>query len=172
MNLALRDIRHSLGRFVLTAAGIGMLLMVVMGMGGIYRGMVEEATLLVDRSGADLWVVQRGTRGPFAEVSRLPRAVEDRVRAVPGVKDARSLPCRTRFSGNIAAGRWMMIQGLSWPSDRGQWLPIVSGRALHQAHYEMIASVSTGLSVGDRVPARQRRVRRGRPHAVDDVAVR
>lgn len=152
MNLALRDIRHSLGRFVLTAAGIGMLLMVVMGMGGIYRGMVEEATLLVDRSGADLWVVQRGTRGPFAEVSRLPRAVEDRVRAVPGVKDARSFVSHTVQREHRGRPLRMMIQGLSWPSDRGQWLPIVSGRALHQAHYEMIADVSTGLSVGDRVP--------------------
>ncbi len=33
MNLAVKDIRHSLGRFGLTTIGIGMLLMVVMGMG-------------------------------------------------------------------------------------------------------------------------------------------
>ena len=33
MNLAVRDIRHSLGRFGLTTIGVGMLLMVVMGMG-------------------------------------------------------------------------------------------------------------------------------------------
>ena len=40
MNLALKDIRHNLGRFALTGIGIGMLLMVVMGMGGIYRGII------------------------------------------------------------------------------------------------------------------------------------
>jgi putative ABC transport system permease protein len=152
VNLALRDIRHNPGRFVLTAAGIGMLLMMVMGMGGIYRGMVEEATLLVDRSGADLWVVQRGTRGPFAEVSRLPRAVEDRLLAVPGVTNARSFVSHTVQREHRGRPLRMMIQGLSWPADRGQWLPIFSGRALLQAHYEMIADVSTGLSVGDRVP--------------------
>jgi hypothetical protein len=38
MNLALKDIRHNLGRFALTTIGVGMLLMIVMGMGGIYRG--------------------------------------------------------------------------------------------------------------------------------------
>ncbi len=49
MNLAIKDISYNIGRFVLTAVGIGMLLMVVMGMGGIYRGVVEDATLLIDR---------------------------------------------------------------------------------------------------------------------------
>ncbi len=65
MNLAIKDISYNIGRFVLTAVGIGMLLMVVMGMGGIYRGVVEDATLLIDRLDADLWVVQRSTRGAF-----------------------------------------------------------------------------------------------------------
>ncbi len=32
MNLAFKDIRKNLGRFVITTIGIGMLLMVVMGM--------------------------------------------------------------------------------------------------------------------------------------------
>ena len=54
MNLAVRDIRHNSGRFVFTTLGIGLLLMIVMGMGGIYRGLIYEATLLVDRVGADL----------------------------------------------------------------------------------------------------------------------
>jgi putative ABC transport system permease protein len=70
MNLAAKDIRHNLGRFVLTAVGIGLLLMIVLGMSGIYRGMIDDALVVVDRIGADLWVVQRGTRGPFAEISR------------------------------------------------------------------------------------------------------
>jgi multidrug efflux pump subunit AcrA (membrane-fusion protein) len=63
MNLAIRDIRSSLGRFVFTALGIGMLLMIVMGMGGIYRGIVEDATLLVDSIVADLWVVSETSKG-------------------------------------------------------------------------------------------------------------
>ena len=81
MNLAGRDIRHNFGRFVLTTIGLGLLLMLVMGMGGIYRGLVQDATLLVDRIDADLWVVQKDTRGPFAEVSRVPANLEDRIRA-------------------------------------------------------------------------------------------
>ena len=43
MNLAIRDIRHKLSRFLLTAVGIGLLLMIVMGMAGIYQGFTEDA---------------------------------------------------------------------------------------------------------------------------------
>ena len=85
MNLAVHDIRHNVGRFALTAAGIGLLLMTVLGMSGIYRGMIEDALVVIDHIGADLWVVQRDTRGPFAEVSRVPANLEDRLRAVPSV---------------------------------------------------------------------------------------
>ena len=76
MNLALKDIRFKFGRFMLTTFGISLLLMVVMGMGGIYRGLIQEATLIIDRAGADIWVVQKDTKGPFAEVSKLPRNME------------------------------------------------------------------------------------------------
>jgi hypothetical protein len=58
MNLAFKDIRKNLGRFVMTTIGIGMLLMVVMGMAGIYRGLLEDATYLINKIGADLWIVQ------------------------------------------------------------------------------------------------------------------
>src|SRR3989339_788792 len=95
MNLAGRDIQHNIGRFVLTTFGVGLLLMLVMGMGGIYRGLVQEATLLIDRLPSDLWVVQKDTRGPFAEISRLPRNVEERVLAIPGVQRAESFISHT-----------------------------------------------------------------------------
>lgn len=151
MNLALRDIRHHLARFVLTTVGIGLLLMIVMGMGGIYRGLIREATLLVDRIGADLWVVQGSTRGPFAEISRVPANLEDRVRAVPGVAAARRFVSHTiqrEFQGRPLR---IVVQGLSWPEDQGEWVPLIAGRPLGQAHYEMIADRSLGLPVGARI---------------------
>ena len=152
MNLALRDIRHNLSRFSLTALGIGMLLMIVMGMGGIYRGLIEEATLLVDRIGADLWVVQFGTRGPFAEISRIPRNLEDRLRAVPGVHNARAFVTYVVQRERLGKPLRIQVQGLSWPEDKGEWLPLISGRQLGAAHYEMIADKILGLQLGDRVP--------------------
>jgi putative ABC transport system permease protein len=151
MNLAVREIRYSLGRFVLTGLGIGMLLMVVMGMGGIYRGIVEDATLLIDEIGADLWVVQYGTRGPFAEVSRVPVNLADRVASVPGVGSARRFVFHTIQRERGGKPLRMSVTGLDWPKDKGEWLRLIEGRPLGQNHYEMIADRSLRLPLGERV---------------------
>jgi putative ABC transport system permease protein len=151
MNLAIRDIRHHFGRFALTTVGIGLLLMIVMGMGGIYRGLIHEATLLVDQVGADLWIVQGSTRGPFAEVSRIPANLEDRVRAVPGVAQAHRFVSHTIQREHRGRPLRMVVQGLSWPEDKGEWLPLVVGRALRHAHYEAITDVSLGLPLGTKL---------------------
>lgn len=151
MNLALRDIRHSLGRFVLTTIGLGLLLMIVMGMGGMYRGLVDDALVVTRGVGADLWAVQRSTRGPFAEVSRLPRSVVDRVAAVPGVTDAREFVFHTIQREHKGRPLRMGVLGLGWPTDKGEGLPLVAGRPLAQNHYEMIADATLGLALGERV---------------------
>ena len=152
MNLALKDIRANLGRFALTAVGIGMLLMIVMGMAGIYRGLVEDATLLVDRIGADLWVVQKHTRGPFAEISRVPSTLVYRVQAVPGVASAREFVYHTIQRQHQGRALRMSILGLNWPQDKGEWLPLIAGRPLRQNHFELIADTTLGLELGASVP--------------------
>jgi putative ABC transport system permease protein len=151
MNLAAKDIQHNLGRFVLTIFGIGMLLMIVMGMAGIYRGLVEDATLLIDRIGADLWVVQRDTRGPFAELSRVPKTLVYRVLAVPGVRSAREFVFDTIQREHNGKPLRMSILGLSWPLDKGEWLPLVAGRPLAQNHYEMVADKTLGFRLQERI---------------------
>jgi putative ABC transport system permease protein len=149
MNLAVHDIRHNLGRFVLTALGIGLLLMIVLGMSGIYRGMIDEALVLVNRIDAGLWVVQRHTRGPFAEISRVPSNLEDRLRAMPGVASARSFVSHTIQREHRGKPLRLSVHGLAWPEDKGGWLPLVAGRVLAQGHFEMIADKSLGLALGD-----------------------
>lgn len=151
MNLALKDIRHNFGRFALTAIGIGLLLMLVMGMGGIYRGLVDDATLLVNRINADLWVVQKNTRGPFAEISRIPANTEDRVRAVPGVASSDDFVSHTIQREYGGRPLRMTVQGISWPQDKGAWLPLIAGRRLEQAHFEMVADKSLGPPLGHRM---------------------
>ncbi|QDV84185.1 ABC transporter permease [Planctomycetes bacterium TBK1r] len=151
MNLALKDIRYSFGRFALTTLGVGMLLMVVMGMGGIYRGVIEDATLLIDRVDADLWIVQRDTRGPFAEVSRVPPSLVHRATAVPGVASAREFVYHTIQRERNGKPLRIAVMGLSWPTDKGEWIALTGGRVLRQNHFEMIANESLGLPVGHRI---------------------
>ncbi len=152
MNLAIRDIRHDYSRFLLTALGLGLLLTVVLAMTGIYNGIIVDATALPDSLDADLWIVQRNTRGPFAELSRVSSALEERARAVPGVTKARAYVSHTiqRELPNGKPLRFTAV-GLSWPDDKGEGLPIVEGRAISQPHYEMLVDRSLGLSLKERV---------------------
>lgn len=151
MNLAAKDIQHSIGRFALTAVGIGMLLMVVMGMGGIYRGIIEDATLIIDTIDADIWIVQHNTRGPFAELSRLAPNVTDRALAVPGVVSARSFVQHSVQRKHRGRPLRITVVGLDWQVDKGEWVSLLKGRILRQNHYEMIADQTLGLELGEKL---------------------
>lgn len=148
MNLAIRDVRRHLGRFVGTGVGLGLLLSVVMAMQGIYAGMVDDATILTRAMGADLWLVQRGTRGPFAESSRLDRSVEARAAAVPGVRAARPYTYQViqrDYQGEVIR---IALVGLGWPDDRGRSVPLIRGRRLEQPHGEIIVDASLKIDLG------------------------
>lgn len=149
MNLAFRDIRHHFGRFVATSAVVGLLFTVVLAMAGIYQGLVDDATVLLDRTNADLWVVQRGTRGPFADPSRLDPSLELRVAAVPGVLSARAFTMQVLQREHGDGQLRFALVGLAFPEDRGDDLVIVQGHALQQAHGELIADASLGVSIGE-----------------------
>lgn len=151
MNLAWKDVRRQLPRFLATSFGLGLLFAIVLAMGGIYRGMVEDAVLLIDRSGADLWIVQRDTRGPFAERSVVSPSVETRARAVPGVAWARVFTTTTVQREHAGRPFRTTLVGLAWPDDRGAGLPLVAGRALATGHRELIADQSLALALGETI---------------------
>ena len=94
INLAGRDILHSWGKFVLTGLGLGLLIGVTFTMAGVYRGMVDDAKALLNNSGADLWVVQKDTQGPYADVQHSRRCGAHF--GMPGVGSRMSptSPCR------------------------------------------------------------------------------
>jgi len=87
INLAQRDIAHSLGKFIVTALGVGMLIGVVLIMIGVYRGMVHDAMIVPNDIAADLWVVQKDTLGPFAENSRLHEDLKYSLKGFLGVDE-------------------------------------------------------------------------------------
>lgn len=151
MNLAVRDVRRHLPRFLGTSAGLGLLLTVVIAMQGIYAGMIDDATILTRAMGAELWIVQRDTRGPFAEASRLDPSVEGRAAAVPGVRAARPYTYQLIQRPHRGAVMRIALVGLGWPDDTGRSLPLVRGRHLMQAHGEMIVDASLGLPIGETV---------------------
>ena len=151
MNLAIRDVKYRFGRFLMTAFGLGLLLATVMAMGGIYRGMVEDALSIVRAPGADLWVVQKDTNGPFAETSRIPDDLYRVVRAVPGVREASPIAFQSLQLDYGAKSVRVQIIGYR-PGNLGAPPAVSAGRPLTASRYEMVLDRKAGIPIGARLP--------------------
>jgi putative ABC transport system permease protein len=150
MNLALRDVRYRAGRFLLTGLGLGLLLTTVMAMGGVYQGLVVEALSIVRASGADLWVVQKDTNGPFAETSRVPDDLYRVIRAVPGVREASPIALQTL---QLRVGpKPFRVQLVGYRlGSLGAPPAVVAGRPLVRRRYEMVIGREGGVPLGTEI---------------------
>ena len=165
ISLAGRDILHSWSKFVLTGIGLGLLIGVTLTMAGVYRGMVDDARALLNNSGADLWVVQQDTQGPYAESSSLRDDAVRSVLGLPGVARAANVTYltmqvrRTSVSGAAPEGSGdddvrAMVVGFE-PGQPGAPPYLVAGRPLTRSHHEALADVRTGFQVGERIRIRR-----------------
>ena len=150
MNLALRDIRHTLGRFLLTCLGLSLLLGVVLSMIGIYRGLVDDALVLARSPAVDLWVVESGTRGPFAESSRIPGDIREAVARMQGVVAAGAVTYQSVEAQRQNSKLRLYVVGYE-PGRPGGPQQLVAGRSISRSHYEMIADRRSGLRLGERL---------------------
>ena len=158
ISLAGRDIAHAWGKFVFTGLGLGLLLGVTLVMAGVYRGMVDDGKALLDNSGADLWVVQRDTLGPYAEPSSIPDDTERALRTMSGVAEAANvtyLTMQVRQGGrDVRAMVVGIVPGEAWGSPG--WPPaLVAGRRVTRGHYEAMADVASGFQLGDTLRIRR-----------------
>ncbi len=154
ISLAGRDILHSSGRFVLTGLGLGLLIGVTFTMAGVYRGMVDDARVLLDNAGADVWVVQKDTLGPYAEPSAIHDDVVREVLGMPGIGQAANVTYLTMQVRRGETDVRAMVVGFE-PGQPGEPRYLVAGRRVTRSHYEAVADVSSGLALGDRVRIRR-----------------
>ena len=160
ISLAGRDILHSWSKFVLTGIGLGLLIGVTLTMAGVYRGMVDDAKALLNNSGADIWVVQQETQGPYAESSSLRDDVYRALLAQPGVSRAANV---TYLTMQVRLGNTdvrAMVVGFE-PGQPGEPGYLIAGRQITRSHYEAVADVKTGFQLGDTI-----RIRRHEYHVV------
>ena len=157
ISLAGRDILHSWGKFVFTGVGLGLLIGVTLSMAGIYRGMVDDAKIMLDNTGADLWVVQQGTQGPYAESSSLYDDVYRSLLVMPGVKCAANVTYLTMQVGHGGRDVSTMVVGVmpGEPGSPGQPRFLVAGRHITRSHYEAVADVTAGFQLGERIRIRR-----------------
>jgi putative ABC transport system permease protein len=150
VNLAYRDVRHNLFRFLLTCFGLSLLLSVVLAMIGIYRGIVVDALTVARNHGVDLWVVEAGSRGPFAEASRVPGDSREGIARLAGVTAAGSVTYQTVEAERQNQKVRLYVIGFE-PGRPGGPLHISVGRTIAKSHFEMVADRRSALELGDRV---------------------
>jgi putative ABC transport system permease protein len=154
ISLAGRDILHSWSKFVLTGIGLGLLIGVTLTMAGVYRGMVDDARMLLNNSGADLWVVQQDTQGPYAEASSLRDDVVRSVLGMPGVARAANVTYLTMQVRKGSTEVRAMVVGFE-PGQPGEPGYLLAGRHITRSHYEAVADIKTGFRLGDRIRIRR-----------------
>lgn len=157
ISLAGRDILHDWGKFVFTCIGLGLLIGVTLTMAGVYRGMVDDAQAMLDNSGADLWVVQKDTLGPYAEPSSIPDDIDRSIRTMRGVERAANVTYLTMQIDHAGSDVRVMVVGTDTasPGEPGQPPHMVAGRQIVRSHYEAVADVKTGFELGDVVQVRR-----------------
>jgi len=155
INLAARDIAHGLGRFIATGVGLGLLIGVTLTMTGVYRGMGDDAQAFLRSTGADIWVVQQHTLGPFAEASTLRDDAWRAVRGLAGVAETGNVTFLTTQVLGTAGMVRVMVAGFE-TGKPGEPAFLVEGRPVARAHYEAIADVQTGFRIGERIRIRRK----------------
>ncbi|WP_303904884.1 ABC transporter permease [Thiohalomonas denitrificans] len=148
MDLAIKDVRRHLGKFLATIAGVGMLVAIVLIMNGIFQGNIADGIWLIENTRADLWVVERDRGGPFNESSRIPTDSYRSVAATPGV--ARASPFISYAVQREIGDREQQFTIIGYDVFGGLGEPgrIIAGRPIRRAHYELVADRKLGLALG------------------------
>ncbi len=151
INLAYKDITHSLSKFLITAISVGVLLGIVIIMIGVYRGMVYDANVLVSDIKADIWVVQQDTLGPFAQTSKIHEDLKNQITYQSGIKYAQAITFQSFQMENRYGDFKVMLVGYDPLGD----IPVIDesklleGRVLNKQHYEIVVSKKTNYKLGE-----------------------
>jgi putative ABC transport system permease protein len=151
--LARRNLLADRRRLVASVAGVGLAVMLILLLDGMWTGVQVQSRLYADRAGADLFVLQPGVSDLIAGESVLPASTVDTVARTPGVTRATPVQSTyvilefhgqkvpTNLVGSVpgaAGGPWVMGEGRAVRTG-GE---IVVDSLLARRH---------GLDVGDRM---------------------
>jgi len=150
VNLALKDIRYNLGRFLLTCVGLSLLLGIVLAMVGIYRGLVAEALGLVRAAQAQVWIVEGGKRGPFAEASKVPGDIREAIASQWGVAAAGAVAYQNVEARHRGSVKRLQVVGFEIARPGGPQV-IIAGRPILHSRYEAVADRGSAFAIGEQV---------------------
>ena len=153
IHLAKEDIKHTFGKFIVTAMGIGMLLGIVLIMMGVYRGMIIDAKVILTDLDVDLWVVQENTLGPFAEASRVHEDLKYTIKSISGIDKSEAITFQNLQLPKAHEKVRVLAIGYDVYGDINPINPkrLVAGRVLRNDHYEIVVTDKTGFQLKDKI---------------------
>jgi putative ABC transport system permease protein len=159
--LARRNLFADRRRLAAGVVGVGLAVMLILLLDGMWAGMRAQAGLYTDRAGADLYVLQPGVRDLTAGTSQLPLSTVDTVRADPGV--AWAAPVHTAYIILALHGTKVApyVVG-SLPGQQGGAWSLAAGRAPtadDEIVPDRILAARHGIGVGDTLEVAGRRFR-------------
>lgn len=151
--LARRNLLTEPRRLIASTAGVGLALMLILLLGGLWAGIDTKATVYEDNSGAALYVAAPGSKNFFSTISVIPAATVDQVRSDPDVEWA--APIRGLFSITQLHDNKVPTFLVGWvPGQPGGPWDIAEGRA-PAADDEIAVGEALvtrhGVEVGDRI---------------------
>jgi putative ABC transport system permease protein len=159
--LARRNLFADRRRLIASVVGVGLAVMLILLLDGMWAGLRAQARLYTDRAGADLYVLQPGVRDLTAGASVLPLGAVDAVRADPGVSWA--APVRSAYVVLQVHGTKVASSVVgSVPGQRGGVWSLASGRAPaadDEVAVDRVLAGRHGLGVGDALVVAGRRFR-------------
>lgn len=159
--LARRNLLAEPRRLAAGVAGIGLALMLILLLGGLWAGIQAQSAQYVDATGAALWVLPSGTRALFAEGTQLPTSTLATVRRTPGVDWA--APAWGQYAIlNLHDTRAAVVLVGSTPGQPGGVWALARGRvpaADDEVAIDRVLAAKHGLSLGDRLAVADRSFR-------------
>lgn len=154
MRLAFRNLFQSKMRLAISVGGVALALMLMLALGAIFTGAERQITAFIDRSGADVFVAQKGVRNLHMVSSWLPNSVVGEVSGVQGVQSVTPI---MYVAGMIETGKERNlayiiglppdpIMGKAWRVVEGATVPAPGEIVLDRA-----VAAQSGLRLGDTV---------------------
>jgi putative ABC transport system permease protein len=154
LRLAMRNLFQNRVRFIISAGGAALALLLILTLNAIVAGLESQITAYIDYSGADMIVSQRDVRNLHMASSTLPMTVVDVVR---GVTDVAAVTPILYATNAVRMGEDPIVtyliglppdatMGLPWRIAQGQPVP-----ANGQAIVDYGLAVRAGLGIGDTV---------------------
>ncbi|WP_182870388.1 ABC transporter permease [Rhodopirellula sp. JC639] len=127
-NLAYRTLLHDRGKLIAGLVGVIFSVVLVNLQGGLFFGLINKASLLVDRSNADIWIGHRGMHNVD-----FPHGIPERFRfVVAGVEGVAEVePIRIGFGEiSLPDGRFedCVIVGVTEGTDLGRAYEVLEGQ--------------------------------------------